>query len=49
MRSLVTRLVERAGEDRADAATTDNHCFHVISSGIGSRTTQTAQGAFFRT
>ena len=34
--------------DRADAATSDDHCLHLVSSGIGSRTTHTAQGAFWR-
>ena len=41
--------VERPGEDRPDPAAADDHGFHAPSSGIGSRTTQTAHGAFFRT
>src|SRR6185503_12580974 len=46
---LVAGSVEAVGEDRADPATPDDHGFHWFSSWIGSRTTQTAQGAFFRT
>ena len=46
---LVAGPVERVGEDGADAAAADDDGLHAVSSGIGSRTTQTAQGAFFRT
>ena len=37
------------GQDGTHAARPDNHDLHVASSAIGSRTTQTAHGAFFRT
>ena len=37
------------GEHRAHPTASDDDCFHDLSSWIGSRTTQTAHGAFFRT
>ena len=41
--------VQLVGDHRADAAAADDHDVQCCSSGIGSRTTQTAHGAFFRT
>ena len=37
------------GDRRADPAAADDDDLHGGSSGIGSRTTQTSHGAFFRT
>src|SRR4029079_11905965 len=46
---VVAPAVERRGELSADATATDDDDLHAGSSGIGSRTIQTAQGAFFST
>ena len=46
---LVTGPVEAVGEDRAHPAASDDDDLHAFSSWIGSRTTQTAHGAFFST
>ena len=46
---VVPGAVECRGELRADATAADDDDLHAGSSGIGSRTTHTAQGAFFRT
>ena len=46
---LVAGPVVGLGDGRADAAAADDHDLHDGSSGIGSRTTQTAHGAFCRT
>ena len=45
---LVAGPVEARPAARADAAAADDDDFHACSSGIGSRTTQTAHGAFCR-
>ena len=50
MMTLMARGVERRGEQPPDPpATDDDHLHAWISAGIGSRTTQTAHGAFLRT
>jgi hypothetical protein len=46
---LVAGRVERLGEHRPDPTAADDHGFHAASSGIGSRTTHTAHGAFLST
>ena len=46
---VVAGRAERLGDSRADAPATDDDDLHAPSSGIGSRTTHTAQGAFLRT
>ena len=46
---LVAVGVVGLGEDGTDAAGSDDDDLHVASSAMGSRTTQTAHGAFFRT
>ena len=46
---LVAGPVERLGDGSADAAAADDRRSSRCSSGIASRTTHTAHGAFFRT
>jgi hypothetical protein len=46
---FVARRIEVRGELGADASGADDDDLHAVSSGIGSRTTHTAQGAFFST
>ena len=46
---LVAGPVELVGQGRAHATAADDDGFHASSSGIGSRTTHTAHGAFFST
>ena len=45
---LPAGAVQLVGDAGADAAAADDDGFHACSSGIASRTTQTAHGAFFR-